>query len=886
MSLFKSIQSKFIGFTIFIIIIIAGLFLISEIYFHHQVHEASDVIYDNLLSQAIEEQSVREMRLLATLLSKTLIQPIFELDVFQVRRLIHIVADSQDINYVYVYDQQGRILADTHGESSLMGKLPTTSIHQQISKTETLLIQKEGNLTHVAAPVLFENKRLGVIEIGYSTQSITEQIEKLLQELESIRTQIELGQVQVVFLIFLTISLVTVILGALFIKKLFSPIQQLVIGTEKIAKGDLNFRIEIFSKDEIGILALAFNQMTEELQTTTVSKRYVDNILASMIDTLIVLKPDGTIITSNPATSKLLGYAQTDLEKQPISIILPKEEEKIFMKKGFDTLVKENFVRGVETTYQTKDGEKIPMLFSGSVMYDNMNQIQGFVCVAQDLSEHRRQEDRIDAIMTALPDMIFIFDEDGKYIEILTGRHHLLYKKFNQFKGKVIHEVIPQPNADLFLATIYKTLETEKPQTLEYQLEFPTGNIWFEGRTSPMMQTFNNKRAIVWIALDITERKQLEAQLYQSQKMKALGTLAGGIAHEFNNILASTLGYTQLLLDKVPKDSKTWKYLKLIEKGDKRATELVQQILTFSRMEVRQFELFDITSVVKEAFQMMQTTIPTSIEIHHSFQEDCGKIFASVTQIHQVIINLCNNAVHAMEETGGILKISLKTLSSNEFPLPDTTQGGIELRVEDSGQGISAEHLTKIFDPFFTTKEVGKGTGLGLAVVHGIVEEHHGKITVESTPGQGTCFRVYLPLATSTHVHLATRQEECKIKSGSGHLLIVEDEIEVSSLYEIFLEGLGYTVTICNNGLEALETIQRNPQQFDLILTDMAMPQMNGKQLIQELHKIQSNFPIILTTGYSRIISEEEANALGVKYYLTKPILIEKLAQTIEDCLA
>jgi len=384
------------------------------------------------------------------------------------------------------------------------------------------------------------------------------------------------------------------------------------------------------------------------------------------------------------------------------------------------------------------------------------------------------------------------------------------------------------------------------------------------------------------------EQRKLEAQLRQSERLKALGFLAGGIAHDFNNILGTMLGYTELLLDKYSENSQEKEYLKQVYRAGERATDLVQQILTFSRSQEHTLKSTDISPTIEEALKMMRATIPANIEIRQHLQPNCRPILADTTQIHQVIINLCVNAFHAMREQDGILDVTLKemTYDPDQEHIPGLTAGSyLKLTVRDTGCGMTPDVQEHIFEPFFTTKEIGEGAGLGLSVVHGIVKGHHGMIAVESESGKGTICQIFFPSTDEIKPQEETPQSAL-IEKGKEHILIVEDEVALANLYEIALTKLGYHVTTFTDSHEALETFRANPGQFDLVFTDQAMPNMTGAQLSQELLHVRPDIPIILSTGYSETISEKGAMALGIRQFLRKPVKFSVLAQTIRGVLA
>ena len=383
------------------------------------------------------------------------------------------------------------------------------------------------------------------------------------------------------------------------------------------------------------------------------------------------------------------------------------------------------------------------------------------------------------------------------------------------------------------------------------------------------------------------EKTELEFKLRQSYKMEAIGTLSGGIAHDFNNILFPVLGHTEMLLQDIPEDSPTHDSLKKIYSGAIRAKELVKQILTFSRQDTAELILIRIQPIVKEALKLIRSTIPTTIEIKQDIKSDCGVIKADPTQIHQVVMNLATNAYHAMEETGGELKVTLKEieLGDDDVINPDMNPGAYAcLTIADTGTGMNKDRIEKIFDPFFTTKEQGKGTGMGLSVVHGIVINMGGAVQVYSEPGKGTEFHVYLPAIKSASEKQSTQTKE-PVQGGTERILLVDDEEAIIEMEKLVLERLGYQVTSCTSSTKALETFWANPDKFDLVITDMAMPDMSGDKLAVGLTEIRSDIPILLCTGFSETISEEKVASLGIKGFLLKPIMMKDLAKKIREVM-
>ncbi len=393
---------------------------------------------------------------------------------------------------------------------------------------------------------------------------------------------------------------------------------------------------------------------------------------------------------------------------------------------------------------------------------------------------------------------------------------------------------------------------------------------------------------------DITQRKKaeeemvkLQAHLNQSQKMGAIGTLAGGIAHDFNNILGIVIGYAEMAQDDCPAGSRARDDIGQVLQASHRAKELVKQILAFSRMAETETIPLRPAIIIKEAVKMLRSSLPTTIDIQQNIDPQAGVILADPTQIHQVLINLCTNAFHAMETIGGTLSISLKniTLSREDLAFEPLAHPGqfVQLSIGDSGSGISHEIQEKMFEPYFTTKEVGKGTGMGLAIVYGIVKNYGGIISCRSQPGKGTIFHVYLPVIANADPPESNPGDI--IQGGNERILFIDDEEMLVKMGKNMLENLGYQVTERTNSIEALTTFENQPLDFDLVITDQTMPGMSGIDLAQRILQIRPGMPIILCTGFSSLISEEKAGELGIDGFVLKPLTKKDIAAVIRKVL-
>lgn len=383
------------------------------------------------------------------------------------------------------------------------------------------------------------------------------------------------------------------------------------------------------------------------------------------------------------------------------------------------------------------------------------------------------------------------------------------------------------------------------------------------------------------------EKETMENQLRQSHKLEAIGVLAGGIAHDFNNLLAIIMGYAELLEFPAEQDPTSVENVKNILVAANRAKELVRQILAFSRQaKVDRFPL-DLTPLIKESLKMLRSSLPSTIEIRDNLAPHCGLVLADPTQVHQILMNLCTNAQHAMEDNGGILTIQIQRvlLEDQISEAQKHLQPGVyvELIISDTGTGIRPDLIDKVFDPYFTTKPQGKGTGMGLAIVHGLVHEYGGEITVESTLGKGTTFHVFLPVVEEAPV--PDIEKPSQVVCGTARILFVDDEKLLAQMGKELLEPLGYKVTVREKSLEALSTFQDNPDAFDIVITDQTMPDMTGTTLAQKILEIRKDIPIILCTGFSSLVDEDSAKKLGIQELAYKPLTKEAISSLISKVL-
>jgi len=751
------LKGKIILVTVAILAFIIGTNTLISIWFFTQNY--SEALYSKMLVIAQNLKSQLD-RLLEFEI------PLNELIGFEEQCQV-VVQSYPEISYAMIVDSWDKILF--HNDPSQHGRILSNSgvvKHTQVKKgTTQIVLLHRGEYYEIVLPVFNRNgKIIASVRLGFREATITRKVHNLI--VFSVGVAVFLFGLGILLLIFILSAWVT------------NPLQKLTTLVKQVGENGMRNakKVEIDSKDELGELAGAFNQMTMDLKQTTVSVDFLNNIVGSVLDAIIVTDPSIKIKSVNRAACKILKFKEEELIGKKVDIIFTESEKTRFMEKVLHIIDGVEFMT-YETYLQTREYQQIPALISGSVIKDQEGNIINFVFTGKDTTEIKK----IEKEATALQD-----------------------------------------------------------------------------------------------------------QLRQAQRLEAIGTLAGGIAHDFNNILAAICGYTELSLSKVSSDSPLSSYLHNVLQAGRRASELIDQILTFSRKREEVKKPVQISLVVKEVLKLLRASLPTTIEIRHRIEPEQGYVFADSTGIHQVLMNLCTNAAHAMQEKGGILEITLEEIDLDN---KHTTQLQLKpgsyqkMTVTDTGHGMEPYILERVFEPYFTTKEKCQGTGLGLSVAHGIVTSHGGAITASSNPGKGSTFTVYLPVIKDEIVAMTKDMEEKVIPRGHESILFVDDEQALVTLHKLMLEDLGYRVTTKISSIEALELFRNNPERFDLVITDMTMPNMTGDKLALELLRIREDIPIILCTGFSENVTEKSVLAMGIRAFIMKPILKHQIAKTIRRVL-
>jgi len=510
-------------------------------------------------------------------------------------------------------------------------------------------------------------------------------------------------------------------------------------------------------------------------------------------------------------------------------------------------------------------------------------------------NEHRRMQtdlQRFTAIMNQASEAITITDAQSHIVYINPAFTSLMGYTRRDAHGQTPRLFRTDRHDDHFYQEMRETLRTKHVWKGTFTNRCKDGTeVELETVITAVLDDRGQIANYVSAARDVTHEHQLETQLRNAQKMEALGTLAGGIAHDFNNILSAIIGFSELGTLDAPEGTPVRDHFNQVLKASRRAADLVAQILTFSRRDARERQPLLLEPIVDEALKLLRGTLPATVEIQKTIEEDMPPIMADTAQMHQIIMNLCTNANHAMRGGNGVLEISLEPVRLDPEDVMAMAAGMhpgryLQLAVSDTGCGMDKATMEKMFEPYFTTKKKGEGTGLGLSVVYGIVHSYGGHISVYSDLGKGSIFKIYLPVLESSGLGAdEVVADQAPLPRGSERILAVDDEETIFTLEKNVLEGLGYKVTALGSSREALERFTESPGSFDLVITDMTMPEMNGTELAREILAIRPGIPIILCTGFSEAVNEEKAKAVGIKAYVMKPVLIRDLAQVVRKVL-
>jgi PAS domain S-box-containing protein len=641
--------------------------------------------------------------------------------------------------------------------------------------------------------------------------------------------------------------------------------------------------VMVAAADQVA-LAIEGKRTTDALQESI--ERY--RALADATFEAIFISDEGICLDTNPTATRMFGYRYEELIGIFGTDVIAPESK---------ALVKQNMLSGYEEPYevvaQRKDGSRFHAEICGRMSRYRDKKV--CVTVVRDIDARKSAEEalresemRFRELAEMLPQTIFEVDMEGRLLFVnKNGLEQFGYCAEDLVKGLNAFDMLAREDRQQAGANFARVLAGESIGLSEYTGRRKDGISFPIMLRSSVILRDGTPIGLRGFIIDLTEKKNLERQLLHAQKMEAIGTLAGGIAHDFNNILAAILGFSEMARMDAPQDSPVSHNLDQVIKASYRAKDLVEQILSFSRQKDLKKRAIRISPLVREAVQLLRAALPSTIAIDTDIAEDVGVVDADPTQIHQIVMNLGANAGQAMAAQGGTLRVRLEDLrigSDEKHDVPDLNPGPYQvLTVSDTGTGVPRRIRQRIFEPYFSTKNEGIGTGMGLAVVHGIVKGHGGVITLQSDGVSGSTFRVYLPVIRGTSpVH---DQGAAVMPAGTESILLVDDEKLLTDMGTQMLARLGYRITATNSSLEALELFREQPGAYDLVITDMTMPHLTGDDLARELIAVRPDIPIILCTGFNERISPAKSESIGIRAFLMKPLNLHELAATIRQTL-
>ena len=603
----------------------------------------------------------------------------------------------------------------------------------------------------------------------------------------------------------------------------------------------------------------------------------------------------------SPVWKSLLGYGDDEIENdfsQWERLTRPEDVERSWKMQN-DLITKKRDRFEIEFKMKHKDGHWVDILSRANAIFNEKGKAVRIIGSHMDISEQKsaekmlqKKEEKLRFILDSLPDMVVEVDASLNVVWANKTSLDLNPKAigmpcYKAFPGK------ETPCEGCYCAKAFKSGKIEMG-TMYQPSSQTAGESYWENIGVPLKDSKGNVSTVLEVSRNVTEREisrqrelQLQEDLIQARKMESVGTLAGGIAHEFNNILSIIMGNNELIMDELPEGDPSRENSEEIRTASFRAREIVKQLLTFSRQDNASKSPIDMRSIVKDSLKLIRSTTPTNIEISDVIPPDCSPIVGNATQINQILINLCNNAADSLPVTGGRIHIELSNThideNINHSPQALTSGKYVKIQVSDNGHGMDKTTLERIFEPYFTTKDVGKGSGIGLAVVHGIIQNHGGSIVCESAENRGTTFTILLP-AHENPVKDNTLEQR-KLPGGDENILFVDDEPSIAKLGKLNLRNLGYNAVSSTDPVEALKWIEAEPHRFDLVISDVAMPAMTGDQMIKKILEIRPDMPTIICTGYSARMSEEEAYESGINAFLMKPLKKSDLAIKVRQVL-
>jgi PAS domain S-box-containing protein len=616
---------------------------------------------------------------------------------------------------------------------------------------------------------------------------------------------------------------------------------------------------------------------------------YTRSLIEASVDPLVTISPDGQITDVNRATETVTGVPREKLVGSDFSDYFT---DPVKAREGYREVFLKGSVRDYPLAIRHVSGKVTYVLYNATVYRNETGDVQGIFAAARDITERKAVEEerlRLAMAIDQVAEGVSIVDLEGRIVSAnpAFAEHHGL--PHGGVAGRPLPDVLLIDARDReTLLSLRDAIRLGTAWNWHVTQHMPDGILReIDLSVSPRQDESGQLIGSIAVDRDVTQETKLEKRVRERQKMESLGTLAGGIAHDFNNILLPILINTELMLNQETKDSPAARRLSQVLEAARRGKDMVRQIIAFSQQKEQERKPVAVYPIIKESMKFLRISMPKNIELHEKIEARSAMAVADPTQIHQVLMNLGSNAAHAMREKGGVLEIGLTTVSLDDKSASRFI--GLKpgpylcLTVRDTGHGMTSDVMERVFEPFFTTKKQGEGSGMGLAVVHGIVKGHGGAISLSSELGKGTEFAVYLPRVTG--IRQAEKETTEPYPTGTERILYVDDEAMQVRAMSKLLEHLGYRAVGLTDPGQALEAFRRHPQAFDVVITDQTMPSISGRELAREILKIRPDLPVIICTGYSETLGEKEALAMGIKGFMMKPFSVREIAEEIRRVL-
>ena len=834
--------------------------------------------------QNLLESFNEDAKNITDMVSQSISNDLYFFDIYAMRVHLNVLETNPEILSIMVVDSSHIPILKLGRQQDGIFEVFNNLREQVLLKKDYISVSKNQKLFVGNPVVLADGTTLGYIYIAFS-----------LEKVYNIQRQ----TTKSIIIITLFILLLATLIAYYFSSIIGNLITDVTRVANNIGKGNFETGLKTNRKDELGDLIKAIGRMAQNLQTTTVSKNYIDNIIQSMPNALFVVKKDSTIEKTNRTALKLSGYSETELIRYPIKKIFPKYPIMEFLQ----DYPNEN----IETTILTKEKNEIEVSVFGSHLYEE-DDVKAYICIIQDITERKRYEEiiqkselRYNTLFNLLPYGGEVLDRNGIIINCSPNSAKMLGYTTEEMLGNPIADFIDEESKSVFKKK-WPAIIGGKPQNAEIVMVCKDGTKRHILRAAqPIIDKNGEIVAVLTLNVDISEQKraeheklELEHQLSRIQKLESIGKLSGGIAHDFNNILTAILGYCELSLNKIDEKHPLYKNLREIQKGSERASNLTKQLLAFSRKQLIRPKIININDVIDNMKNMLQKLTGEDIRIEYHLQKSVPLIKADVNQLEQIVMNLILNSRDALNELKKddvhkmiIIETNKQYLDKKflQSHLESSIGPHIVLTVTDNGVGMADDVAEKIFEPFYTTKEVDQGTGLGMATVYGIVKQNNGSIYVYSEPNFGTTIKIFWPYNEAEIKNEPQNTAPEIMRHGFGKILLVEDDHEVRQFAKDALIFLGYEVVEAENGFEALEYLKNQHYHFDLVLSDVVMPGIGGAELYQKMRDLHIDIPVLFSSGYTdkkiiiKGLAKEDFN------FLAKPYTIQMLSERIWQIL-